>query len=144
MKNIFSSMAVALTIWMGLVAGAANAAVLTLSDWTGSATTGYTATFGNTYIYTGSRTSNLGLADEYNFTLPLDSSGNFIASVYDSAPNAPKTAFSAFYLQEFSVGFDAGGIYGHNSFSVVNGPVPGNYTLHVLAYFPTNNPPPKN
>lgn len=89
MKNIFSSMAVALFVWLGLAASAANAAVLTLSDWTGSATTGYTATFGNSgqsYAFT----------DAIPFSLPSDASGNLMANVYDTTENALGMVFWIF------------------------------------------------
>ncbi|MEO8343436.1 MAG: FxDxF family PEP-CTERM protein [Gallionella sp.] len=126
MKNIVSSMAVALTIWLGLIAGAANAAVLTLSDWTGSPTTGYTATFGNSgqsYAFT----------DAIPFSLPLGASGNFTANVNDTTVNALGMYFPAFYLVETSIGFGVGDERGtqHASLSVTSGPVPGSYTLFV-------------
>jgi hypothetical protein len=134
MKNIFSGMTVALTIWLGLAAGAANAEVLSLSEWTGSATTGYTATFG--------RSVDNPFFDSYNFSLPLDASGNFTANVDAYYPKSSVIVISAFYLVEASLGQIARGAtgapfsslfndVGGTPSSTINGPVPGNYTLYV-------------
>jgi hypothetical protein len=132
MKNVFSGMAVALTMWLGVVTGAANAEVVSLSDWTGSATTGYTATFGRSGLVNS-------FIDTYNFSLPLDSSGNFTANV-DGFNGRAAIVFSAFYLIEASLGKIAWGPRGapysslHNNNvgnSTPSGPVPGNYTLYV-------------
>jgi hypothetical protein len=131
MKNVFSGMAVALTMWVGVVTGAANAEVVSLSDWTGSATTGYTATFGRSGLVTS-------FIDTYNFSLPLDSSGNFTANV-DGFNGKGAIVFSRFYLVEASLGPIAWGplrtplssLNDGNGNGVSGGPVPGNYTLYV-------------
>lgn len=133
MKNILSGLAVALAISLGSD-GAANAEVLSLSDWTGSATTGYTATFGKSGII-------FEASDLYTFNLPLDASGNFTVNVYDTTPlNGAVdygTIFLALALREDTVGFTVGGgrINGHQaSLYLADAPVPGNYILYVDAY----------
>ena len=128
MKSTFSSMAaVALTLWLGLAAGTANATgVTTMSGWDGSASTGYSATFGNNGV-----TSMFN--DSYNFSLPGDASGNGGANVISLGGNG--IIFTAFTLYETSIGIVHGGTGGTtSSLNFSGGAVPGAYTLNVAGH----------
>ncbi len=124
MKNIFSSRmgAVFLTMWLGVAAGTANAGVLTMSAWEGSASAGYSANFGNPGV---SNTFDNWL----NFSIPADASGNGEANIIGLGQNIMFTMFS---LTEASIGTVYGATGGSTSYlSFTGGAAPGNYQLHV-------------
>ena len=88
MKNSFLKMSViALTFWLGLVAGSANAVTeITLS---GSATTGYAGVFGQVVSGVFNNT--------YSFMMPSDASGNGASNTISLA-NDGSFSYSAFNL----------------------------------------------
>lgn len=125
MKSIFSShmVAVALSMWLGIAAGTANAGVLTMSTpWEGSASAGYTANFGNP-----------GVGSTFNdwlvFSIPVSSSGNGEANVIGLGTNIIFTTFS---ISEASFGTVYGATGSNTSYlSFMGGAAPGSYTLNV-------------
>ncbi|MEO8342574.1 MAG: FxDxF family PEP-CTERM protein [Gallionella sp.] len=124
MKSTFSRMAaIALTMWLGLAGTAQAAGVATMSGWDGSASTGYSATFGNNGV------SSM-FDDTYKFSLPSDSTGNGKANVISLGGN--DVLFTAFTLYENSIGLISGGTGGTtSSLSFTGGAVPGSYVLNV-------------
>ena len=126
MKSTFySNMAtVALTMWLGVAAGSANAGMLSMSTpWEGSASEGYTAYFGN---------ANVGATfDDYlKFSIPADSSGNGQANVIGLA--GENITFTEFSLTESNIGTINGATGGSTSSLIFNGgAAPGSYTLKV-------------
>jgi hypothetical protein len=124
MKSNFLGVAgVALTMYLGLAAGAANATVIPISAWSGSASTGYSAIFGNSGV--GS-TFN----DSFNFSLPADAIGSGAANAISLGGSG--VLFTTFTLYENSIGLIQGGTGGTTShLSFTGGAVPGAYTLNV-------------
>lgn len=131
MKSTFSRMvAIALTMWLGLAAGAANAGTLTMSAWGGNATDGYSAFFGNNSVASS-------FNNWLNFTLPSDSSGTGGANAVSGTLNnyGQNVTFSAFNLYQggtlpadkIATG-STGSSYSEFFYA---GPVPGNYWLNV-------------
>ncbi len=125
MKTTFSRMAaVALTMWLGLVAGAANAGALTFNGWSSSGG-GYATSFFNVVGTT--------FTDWLDFTLPAGSSGNGASNVISLTTTGAVT-FSKFELWDtansslISSG-STGGSTSYLSFS--GGAVPGAYELRV-------------
>ena len=127
MKSTFSSMAaVALTMWLGLAAGSANATVDTINNWDGSASTGYSATFGKNGV-------DSMFNDTYHFSLPAGTSGNGGANVISLGGNG--IIFTAFTLYETSIGLVHGGTGGStSSLDFSGGAVTGDYTLNVAGH----------
>ena len=124
--------AVALTVCLGFTAVSANATgMLTISGWDGSASTGYSANFGNPGV-----TSTF--HDSVSFSLPADSSNSGAADTISLGGNA--VIFDAFTLYETSAGLlgsgPTGGTTSHLTFS--GGAVPGNYTLNVAGHKTSN------
>jgi hypothetical protein len=124
--DVFSRMAtVALTLCLGLAAGAANA-IPVMSGWSGSASTGYSAIFSNNDV-------NNTFTDSFNFSLPADASGNGASNVISLGGSG--VIFTTFSLFESSIGLISGGTGGTtSSLSFSNGAVPGNYALTVNGY----------
>jgi hypothetical protein len=124
MKSNFLGVAgVALTLYLGLAAGAANATVVPMSAWSGSASMGYSAVFGNNGV--GS-TFN----DSFNFGLPAGATGSGAANAISLGGSG--VLFTAFTLYENSIGLISGGTGGTTSYlSFTGGAVPGAYTLNV-------------
>jgi len=96
MRSTFSRIAVvALTLWLGLAAGAANAltstAVSTISF--GACTSGCNASFGGSVSppFTA-------FSDWINFTIPSSTSGNGAAYVFNTLQSGTNINFSAFDL----------------------------------------------
>ena len=82
MKSTFASKGtLALIIWLNLVAGAANAATFWIDNWSGSASTGYSADFGHSNI-------PIVFHDYYSFSLPAASSGNVEVNSFTSPINS--------------------------------------------------------
>ena len=127
MKCIFSRMTVvALTLWLGLAAGAVNAGVPTISAWDGSADTGYNASFWNTGV--GS-TFN----DWISFSMPADSSGNGQSNAISLGGGG--LVFSAFNLYENTILIATGILDGSSSFlSFSGGSTPGHYSLNIAGF----------
>lgn len=126
--NTFTRMAaVAMTMWLCLAVGSANAGVLTMSAWDGSANTGYNATFSNTGVSSP-------FDNWISFSLPADSSGNGSANVI-SLSNVNNVIFTAFNLYENAVKIATGLVGGTTSFLSFNGgATPGNYQLEVAGF----------
>jgi hypothetical protein len=124
--GIFSRMmTVALTMCLGLAAGAANA-IPVMTSWSGSPSAGYSAIFADNGV------SNT-FTDAYNFTLPGGSSGSGASNVISLGGSG--IIFTTFSLFESSIGLISGATGGTtSSLSFSNGTVPGNYTLSVNGY----------
>jgi hypothetical protein len=127
MNRTFSRMmAFALTLWLGLAAGSANAGVPTMSGWDGSTFTGYNASFWNTGV---SSTFN----DWISFSLPGDSSGNTQSNAISLGGGGLN--FSAFNLYENAILVATGIVDGSNAFlSYSGGTTPGNYSLNIAGF----------
>jgi PEP-CTERM motif len=127
MKNTFSLMRViALTLWFGLAAGAANAGVPTISGWDGSTDTGYNASFWNTGV------SNV-FSDWISFSMPADSSGNSQSNVISLGGGG--ITFSAFNLYENAILIATGIVDTSSSYlSFSGGTTPGNYSLNIAGF----------
>lgn len=124
MKSIFSRVAiVAVTVWLGLAAGTANAGTPTISAWDGSADAGYNAIFGNTGV---SSVFN----DFISFSMPIDASGNGDANVIRLG--AGGIVFTAFNLYENAILIATGTMDGFLSFTGAS--TPGNYSLNIAGY----------
>lgn len=136
MKSVFSRMAaVALTMWLGFAAGTANAAIFTISsgDWSGSATTGYTANIGNNAV-TGPVFS-----DWFNFSLPADTVGQGGATAITSITTSGiGVVFTVFDLWETTAGLISTNLFSLPSplaaLTFTGGFVPGDYHLNVQGY----------
>ena len=126
MKSTFySNMAtVALTMWLGVAAGTANAGVLSMSTpWEGNASEGYTAYFGRADI-------EATFDDWLTFSIPADSSGNGKANVIGLA--GENITFTKFTLTESNIGTVSGATGGSTSALTFNGgAAPGRYKLNV-------------
>ena len=133
MKNTFSRMvAVALTMWLGLAAGSANA-VQTFGPFTGSAGTGYTADFGNNAV-TGPTFS-----DWFDFSLPADTVGQGGATAITSITTSGiGVMFTGFDLWESTAGLISTNLFSLPSsaatLSFVGGYIPGSYHLNVAGF----------
>ncbi len=133
MNSTFSRMlAVAMTMWLGLAAGTANAGVPTFSGWDGSADAGYNASFWNTGVASS-------FTDLFSFVIPADASGNGDANVISlTSRNITNVQLTAFTLFESLSGvFSTGVIDGTGTeatLSFTGGQVPGSYTLTVAGY----------
>jgi hypothetical protein len=125
MKSNFLGVAgVALTMYLGLAAGAANATIVPITSWTTTASGGSSAIFGNNGV-------DSVFNDSFNFSLPAGSSGNGSANAISLSANGQVT-FTAFTLYENSIGLISGGTGGTTSYlSFTGGAVPGAYTLNV-------------
>ena len=126
MKSTFySNMAtVALTMWLGVAAGTANAGMLSMSaPWEGSASAGYTAYFGHAGV-------GATFDDWLTFSIPADSSGNGKANVIGLA--GVDVTFTKFTLTEANIG-TVSGLTGTStsSLSFTGGAAPGSYQLNV-------------
>ena len=134
MKSTFSTMsAVALTVCLGFTAMSAHGAgILTISGWDGSASTGYSANFGNPGV------TNT-FHDSVNFSLPADSSNSGVANTISLGGNA--VIFDAFTLYETSAGLLGSGATGGTTSSLTfsGGAVPGAYTLNVAGHKTNSN-----
>lgn len=127
MKSTFASIgALALIIWLGLVAGAANASTTTIDNWSGSASAGYSADFGQNQLFP----SGVFFSD-YSFSLPAGSSGNGEVNI-----TSTDISIEAFTLYDPSNQIIVGGpiflstTSASLSFSGLAAPVI--YTLHIL------------
>lgn len=122
MKNTFSRMTVvALTMWLGLAAGTANA-VPTITAFSGSAINGYNANFGNTNVASS-------FSNWFSFSIPEGSSGNGEANAISlSGSNVVFTAFNLFESSNL-IATGTLGLIPYLSF--MGGAVPGNYSLNV-------------
>lgn len=127
MKSLFSrTTIVALTLWLGLAAGTANAGVPTISGFEGTAETGYNAAF-----------FNIGLANTFNdfitFSIPGDSSGNGGSNVISLGGGG--VTFTAFNLYESANLIATGIMEGSNwLLSFAGGATPGSYTLNIAGF----------
>jgi PEP-CTERM motif len=130
MRSTFSRMAVvALTLWLGFAAGAANATT-TFSVWTGSDIAGWTASFGNTSV--GNAFNDL-----IAFSLPgLSSTGSAIVSsntVRVGHISIANVSLNLFDLLSSGVIVASATGAPSNTLNFVfgPGPVPGNYDLNI-------------
>ena len=126
MKSTFYSnlATVALTMWLGVAAGTANAGMLSMSTpWEGSASSGYTAYFGNASV-------DATFDDWLTFSIPADSSGNGKSNVIGLA--GENISFTAFTLTESNIGTVSGATGGStSSLSFYGGAAPSSYKLNV-------------
>ena len=127
MTSIFSRMTfVALTLWLVLATGTANAGTPTITDWESSANTGYNASFFNT-----------GVTDKFDnwisFSMPADASGN-------GGPNAihqgrGELTFTAFNLYRDAILIATVIKDGSSSLLSFSGATtPGKYSLNIADY----------
>ena len=124
MKSTFSRMTiVAVTVWLGLAAGTANAGTPTISDWDGSAYAGYNAILGNNGV---SSVFN----DSISFSMPFDASGNGDANVIRLGGGG--IVFTAFNLYDNAILIAAGTMDGILSFTGAS--TLGNYSLNIAGY----------
>lgn len=124
MKSTFSRMAaVVLTMWLGFAAGTANAAALTFSGWTCSA-----SQCGTPIAFTS---VNGSFTDWLDFTLPGGSNGSGASNAI-SLTTFGSVLFSKFELWE-STSLIASGVTGGttSSLSFSGGAVPGSYKLKI-------------
>lgn len=127
MISSFSRMTVvALTLWLSLATGAANAGTPTITGWDGNANTGYNASFFNT-----------GVTDKFDdwisFSMPAGSSGNGASNVISLGGGG--IAFTAFNLYENLTLIATGIMNGSSSLLSFSGAsVPGNYKLNIAGY----------
>lgn len=129
MKSVFSRMAaVALTMWLGFTAGTASA-VPVFHSFTGSAATGYTASFDNTAV-------SPAFSDWFAFTLPGDTVGQGGVTAITSFASGIGVMFTSFNLWESTAGLISTNILPLPSptaaLTFIGGYVPGSYHLNVV------------
>ena len=134
MKSTFSRIAVvALTLWLGLAAGAANAVTLTFNGWTANSG-GYITNFADNGVAPG--TAPFSFSDWLYFTLPGSSTGNGGADVVSNfSVNGFNVVFDAFTLFDYGIPLASGtpgGIFA--SLAFLGGAVPGSYSLNIAGH----------